>query len=96
MPNEPTPSGRLTDAEVVGELGAVRVGELGQLGQVRHLEGRLGHLASFLVGVDAESSRAALHRPASRPLKTSKMAQPSSATDQSFQVPNHSRFGVPG
>jgi hypothetical protein len=32
---------------------------------------------------------------ASRPLNTSKMAQPRSATAQSFQEPNHSRFGVP-
>jgi len=32
---------------------------------------------------------------ASRPLNTSKIAQPRSATAQSFQEPNHSRFGVP-
>src|SRR5689334_18457192 len=32
---------------------------------------------------------------ASRPLKTSKIAHPSSATAQSFHDPNHSRFGVP-
>jgi hypothetical protein len=32
---------------------------------------------------------------ASRPLNRSKMMQASSATAQSFQEPNHSRFGVP-
>ncbi len=31
----------------------------------------------------------------SRPLNTSNTMQPSRATDQSFQVPSHSRFGVP-
>jgi hypothetical protein len=34
-------------------------------------------------------------RPASRPLNTSKMMQPSSATAQSFQEPNHSKSRVP-
>jgi hypothetical protein len=33
--------------------------------------------------------------PASRLLKTSKTMHAKSATAQSFQVPNHSRFGVP-
>jgi hypothetical protein len=34
-------------------------------------------------------------REASRPLNTSKIMQPRSATAQSFQEPNHSKSGVP-
>lgn len=43
----------------------------------------------------AQDRRARRRLLASRPPNTSKIAQPRSATAQSFQVPNHSRFGVP-
>jgi hypothetical protein len=47
-------------------------------------------------GMEALTGQDLRVRPAaSRPLKTSKTMQPRSATAQSFQVPNHSRFGVP-
>jgi hypothetical protein len=43
----------------------------------------------------AQDRRARRRLLASRPPNTSKIAQPRSATAQSFQEPNHSRFGVP-